>query len=53
MDAIDAYNWARDVLPGLLEGEEGQEKVIIDPERVGVFGHSAGGLLAMNLVRTS
>ena len=44
-DAKDAYRWCREVLPGLIEGEE-EGGVKVDGGRVGVLGHSAGGMLA-------
>ncbi|RPB25160.1 alpha/beta-hydrolase [Terfezia boudieri ATCC MYA-4762] len=43
-DTEDAYRWCREVLPGLLAGEE--DGVEVDGKRVGVLGYSAGGLLA-------
>lgn len=49
-DAKDAYRWCREILPGLLGGEE--DGVKVDGGRVGVLGYSAGGLLATSTVRT-
>ena len=50
-DAGDAYKWCREVLPGLLRGEE--DGVEVDEGRVGVLGYSAGGMLAASIVRSS
>lgn len=43
-DALDAYNWTRTELPGLLHNDAG---VRVDGSQIVVFGHSTGGLLAL------
>lgn len=48
-DALDAYGWAQDVLPGLLHKDAG---VRVDSSKIVVLGHSAGGLLALLTVRS-
>lgn len=47
-DALDAYSWAQGELPRLLHTDAG---VRVDGSKVVVFGHSAGGLLALLTVR--
>lgn len=42
-DSLDAYEWARLVLPGLLK----KEGVNADGSRIVVLGHSCGGTLAL------
>lgn len=42
-DSLDAYEWARLVLPGLLK----KEGVSADGSRIVVLGHSCGGTLAL------
>lgn len=48
-DALDAYDWAQGVLPGLLHEDVG---VRVDGAKIVVLGHSAGGLLALLTVRS-
>lgn len=48
-DALDAYSWAKDALPGLLQKDAG---VRVDGSKIVVLGHSAGGLLALLTVRS-
>lgn len=48
-DALDAYSWAQDELPRLLHTDSG---VRVDGSKIVVFGHSAGGLLALLTVRS-
>lgn len=38
-DALDAYGWAKDALPGLLQRDAG---VRVDGSKIVVLGHSAG-----------
>lgn len=47
-DAKDAYTWCKQHLPALVK--EGAE-IEVDPSQTVVFGHSAGGLLALHTVR--
>ncbi|RHZ66779.1 uncharacterized protein CDV56_109393 [Aspergillus thermomutatus] len=42
-DCLDAYEWVRLELPGLLK----EEGVAADGSRIGVFGHSCGATLAL------
>ncbi|KAJ5774422.1 Alpha/beta hydrolase fold-3 [Penicillium paradoxum] len=44
-DAKDAYTWCKRDLPALLKNDE---SVDVDPSRIVVFGHSAGGCLALH-----
>ncbi|CAI7640056.1 unnamed protein product [Penicillium glandicola] len=44
-DAKDAYAWCKDCLPGLLKKDVSLD---VDPSRTVVFGHSAGGCLALH-----
>ncbi|RYP57380.1 hypothetical protein DL769_009517 [Monosporascus sp. CRB-8-3] len=44
-DVCDAYQWAREVLPGIAS----RAGVRVDPERVVAIGWSTGGQLAMSL----
>lgn len=48
-DAKDAYRWwwCKSHLPGLLKQDAGLD---VDGSRIAVFGHSAGGCLALHLV---
>jgi len=46
-DAKDAYRWCKSHLPGLLKEGAG---INVDGSRIAVFGHSAGGCLALHLV---
>lgn len=46
-DSLDAYEWARLALPGLLKNEG----VSADGSRIVVLGHSCGGTLALLTVR--
>jgi acetyl esterase/lipase len=49
-DSMDAYEWTRSELPGLLSKEK---NVILDPGRIVSLGHSAGGTLALLTVGLS
>jgi acetyl esterase/lipase len=46
-DAKDCLLWAGKTLPGLLQ----EKSVNVDPTRVVTMGHSAGGTLALLMVR--
>lgn len=48
-DALDAYSWAKDALPGLLQKDAG---VRVDGSKIVVLGQSAGGLLGLLTVRS-
>lgn len=48
-DSLDAYEWVRLSLPGLLE----KEGVSADGSRIVVLGHSCGGTLALLTVFTA
>lgn len=48
-DAHACLAWARETLPRALAAATGGA-VLADPARVGVMGHSAGGMLALELV---
>ncbi|KAF2083742.1 alpha/beta-hydrolase [Saccharata proteae CBS 121410] len=48
-DAKDCLRWARDTLPGFFASEG----ILVNKERVGAIGHSAGGALALSLVCSS
>jgi acetyl esterase/lipase len=47
-DCSDCYTWCKSSLPGLLERELG---FAADPGRIVALGHSAGGYLALMMVR--
>ncbi|KAJ5513434.1 Alpha/beta hydrolase fold-3 [Penicillium fimorum] len=44
-DAKDVYAWCKESLPGLLKKDA---EIEVDPSRTVVFGHSAGGNLALH-----
>jgi acetyl esterase/lipase len=46
-DAKDVYAWCKDSLPALLKKDA---SLNVDPSRTVVFGHSAGGCLALHTV---
>lgn len=48
-DAKDAYRWCKEDLPTLLKNDE---SIDVDSSRIVVFGHSAGGCLALHTVKT-
>lgn len=48
-DAIDAFSWCKSGLPMRLAQESGLH---LNTENIVTFGQSAGGLLALHLVRT-
>lgn len=48
-DAIDAFSWCKSDLPMRLAQEFG---IQLNTDKIVTFGQSAGGLLALHLVRT-
>ncbi|KAL2852236.1 Alpha/Beta hydrolase protein [Aspergillus pseudodeflectus] len=49
-DCKDCYAWCGSVLPDLLERDNG---VLVDPSRMVVMGHSAGGHLALMMAQNA